>query len=309
MVLRDKILQSRSGIITYGITPPKRNNTDEKVRDITQKHIERLEHLEIDGLVVYDIQEEAERTDAERPFPFLPTIDSEKYSREYLGNINVPKIVYRCIGKYSEGQLVNWMKSDSEKERYSVFVGASSSKQKVAMKLDDAYKLHKGIGSSSMILGGVTIPERHTKRNDEHLRIADKSEKGCRFFVSQAVYNLESSKNVLSDYYYYCSQRDIPMAPILITLTPCGSQKTLEFMKWLGINIPKWLENELLHSKDILDKSIEVLRKQFKELLDFALEKRIPLGCNIESVSVRKVEIEASIQLVNEVGSMLRLKI
>jgi hypothetical protein len=80
-------------------------------------------------------------------------------------------------------------------------------------------------------------------------------------------------------------------------------------MKWLGINIPKWLENELLHSKDILDKSIEVLRKQFKELLDFALEKRIPLGCNIESVSVRKVEIEASIQLVNEVGSMLRLKI
>lgn len=119
------------------------------------------------------------------------------------------------------------------------------------------------------------------------------------------VYNVEASKNVLSDYYYRCKQNNTPMVPILISLTPCGSLKTLEFMKWLGINIPKWFENELIYSDDILDKSIDLLKQQFRELLSFGLEKKIPIGCNIESVSVRKVEIDASIILVNEIRSMM----
>lgn len=91
------------------------------------------------------------------------------------------------------------------------------------------------------------------------------------------------------------------MVPILFTLTPCGSIKTLEFMKWLGINVPKWMENELIHSNDILDKSINLAKNIFEELLDFALDKGIPIGCNIESLSVRKIEIEASIQLVRDI--------
>lgn len=72
-------------------------------------------------------------------------------------------------------------------------------------------------------------------------------------------------------------------------------------MKWLGVNIPRWLENDLKNSEDILNKSVEVLKKQFVELLDFSKYKKIPIGCNVESVSVRKVEIEASIQLVKDI--------
>ena len=68
------------------------------------------------------------------------------------------------------------------------------------------------------------------------------------------------------------------MVPIIINLTPCGSIKTLEFMKWLGINIPKWLENDLINSVDILEKSIILSKLLFDELFDFALEKEIPLG-------------------------------
>lgn len=92
----------------------------------------------------------------------------------------------------------------------------------------------------------------------------------------------------MSDYYYYCQAQNIEMVPILFTLSPCGSLKTLEFMKWLGIGIPRWLENELVNSKDILEQSIVLEKRIFQELSDFALEKRIPIGCNIESVSIRK---------------------
>ncbi len=302
-MLREKILQSKSGIITYGITPPKKNNTVEKINEITQKHIERLKLLSIDGLIIYDIQDEADRTNEERAFPYLETIDSDEYSKHYLNDVKIPKIVYRCVGKYTREQFAKWLSSEDTEAKLTVFVGASSTKQHVEMKLSEAYEVGK---NADIILGGVAIPERHMKNNSEHLRLISKKSQGCKFFVSQAVYNLEASKNFLSDYYYYCKNNNIDMVPILFTLTPCGSTKTLEFMKWLGINIPRWLENDLLYSEDILDKSIEILKKQFKELLKFSLDKKIPIGCNIESISVRKVEIEASIKLVNEIRYIMR---
>jgi 5,10-methylenetetrahydrofolate reductase len=96
------------------------------------------------------------------------------------------------------------------------------------------------------------------------------------------------------------------MVPILFTLTPCGSIKTLDFMKWLGISIPKWLENDLKHSEDILEKSLRLSKEVFQDILEFSREKNIPIGCNIESLSTRKVEIDASIQLVKDIREIFK---
>ena len=73
-------------------------------------------------------------------------------------------------------------------------------------------------------------------------------------------------------------------------------------MKWLGISIPKWLENELIHSDDILQQSVDFSEQSWLELKKFADERNIPIGCNIESVAIRKVEIDASIELLSRVS-------
>ena len=77
-------------------------------------------------------------------------------------------------------------------------------------------------------------------------------------------------------------------------------------MKWLGISIPRWLENDLMNSEDILNKSVSLSKTIFSSLLEFCMEKGIPIGCNIESVSVRKVEIEASISLAKDIKNMMK---
>ena len=299
-MLIDKIVQKKSGIITYGITPPRQTCSHEKIVEITNRHMERLNGMKIDGLVIYDVQDEKARTSAERPFPFLPTLDPDCYYKEYLDKLTLPKIIYKAVGKLDETSLIQFIKDNADQDVLAVFVGAASSNQKTVTKLEDAYRINAEC-RSGLTLGGVTIPERHLANHNEHLRVIKKIENGCTFFISQAVYNLEASKNFLSDYYYFCQEAETDMAPILFTLTPCGSLKTLEFMKWLGINIPRWLQNELQNSEDILDKSVDILKRQFAELFDFAIEKKIPIGCNIESVSIRKVEIERSVQLVEEI--------
>jgi hypothetical protein len=304
IMLKEKIIERKPGILTYGITPPKASETEEKIREIASRQVERIKGLSIDALILYDIQDEKERVSAARPFPFMKTLDPALYSRDYLSDLAMPHIIYRCVGKYPPEELARWMESSRGKSLYSVFVGAASKSQAVTMTLSQAYELAPR-GSEHFLLGGVAIPERHLTKNDEHLRVYQKMEQGCRYFVSQAVYNVEASKNFLSDYFFYCQEHEVPMVPIVFTLTPCGSLKTLQFMKWLGVNIPRWLENELVHSRDILDRSTQLSIKAFTELMQFGAEKKIPIGCNVESVSINKVEIEASIQLVKEISRLM----
>ncbi|MBP2032766.1 hypothetical protein J2Z42_001440 [Clostridium algifaecis] len=307
-MIKEKILNKKMGIITYAITPPKKNNTTEKIVEISKRHIERIKNLNIDGLIIYDLQDEVDRQSGKRPFPYMESVDPAIYGEKYLGNIKIPKIIYRCVGKYGIDEFSKWLEHDKKDDRFSVFVGASSSKQEVKLKLNQAYDLKNKL-NPDLFLGAVVIPERHITHKDEHLRVIKKADKGCSFFVSQVIYNLEASKNFLSDYYYYCKENNIHMKPIIFTITPCGSEKTLNFMKWLGINVPRWLENDLMHSEDILEKSISLSKNIFEELFDFALEKGIPIGCNVESLSIRKVEIEASIKLVNDIKQIIDKKL
>ncbi|NOZ53303.1 MAG: 5,10-methylenetetrahydrofolate reductase [Gammaproteobacteria bacterium] len=300
-MLVDKIRNRESGIVLYGITPPKKGTNSEKIKEIASRQLQRLQSLNIDGLILYDIQDEKTRTTEERPFPFMETLDSFSYSNEYLYSLPIPKIIYRSVGKYSESELSQFLVKASSEDNLAVFVGAASKSQAVTLSMSDAYKLKAAI-NGDLLLGGVTIPERHQRKGDEHVRVFNKMSQGCAFFVSQGVYDVNAAKNFLSEYYYYGQEHNIPLVPILLTLTPCGSLKTLQFMKWLGISIPKWLENELIHSNDILQKSIDFSEKNWLELKAFADEKGIPVGCNIESVAIRKVEVDASIELLRRVS-------
>lgn len=299
-MLGQKIINKESGILLYGLTPPKLSYDKEKIENVANKQIERLQGIEIDGLVLYDIQDESSRIDSPRPFPFMPTLAPDYYSHSYLGELDIPKIIYKAVGKLSETELANWISQNSESIDYSVFVGNPSKKQSLYLSLNDAYEIKQSL-ESPIILGGIAIPERHNKRGDEHIRLFDKIDRGCNFFISQCVYSVNHSKDFLSDYYYLSMDSYRELVPIIFTLTPCGSMKTLQFMEWLGIDIPKWLYNELKHSNDILSKSIDVCKTIALELIDYSTSKNIPIGFNIESVAIRKEEIEASIELLKDI--------
>jgi hypothetical protein len=303
-MLKDKILNRDSNLIFYGLTPPKSDLSNAKISEIASKQIERLKGIELDGLVLYDIQDESLRNNSPRPFPFMPTLSPDIYGRDYLKDLKLDKIIYNSVGKYSKETLELWLEENRRSFDCAVFVGSPSKNQAQSLSLSDAYKVKREL-SSSIVLGGVTIPERHFKKNDEHLRVFNKMENGCDFFISQCVYNINYSKNFISDYYYAATELEKDMVPIIFTLTPCGSLKTLEFMKWLGIEIPKWMENDLNHTRNILDKSIDLCKSIALELIGYCREKNVPMGINIESVAIRKEEIEASIDLLKTVKGYL----
>lgn len=307
-MLKDKILNREAGILLYGMTPPKENTDIAKVSEIASKHMNRIKSLDIDGVVLYDIQDESARNEDARPFPFLPTFEPQKYSGDFLEGLDLPKVLFQVVGKHDEASLRTWMNKNVNNGDLAVFIGNSSSAQATDITMNKAFSLRSEY-ADSMLIGGVAIPERHYAKKDEHLRISSKINNGVSFFTTQAVYNVEASKNMLSEYYYHSNKNNLPLVPIMMTFSPCGSTKTMDFMKWLGIHFPKWLKNDLTNSQDILGASIDTCVRTFTELVDFSLKKGIPIGANIESVSIRKDEIDASVELLENVKDILNKKL
>jgi hypothetical protein len=303
-MLSQYIQEKRAGIVLYGLTPPKVTNDDEQLREIAAKQVARLQGVALDGIVMYDLQDEAERTNATRPFPFLETVDPAFYATTYLNALPLPKIIYRAIGKYAKSETQAWLEERNRENTFSVFVGAASKDQSMALSLPEAYKLKQTV-APALHLGGIAIPERHMKKHDEQWRVVKKIQNGCSFFITQAVYDLDAAKQFLEDYVQASRAKNLPLVPIIFTLTPCGSGKTLDFMKWLGIHISSEVETTLLEAPDMLEASMEHIQAVFKSLYMYGRSLGVPVGCNIESVAIRKAEIDASVTLVKAVRAII----
>ncbi len=81
--------------------------------------------------------------------------------------------------------------------------------------------------------------------------------------------------------------------------------ETLEFLRWLGVDVPRWIENDLRHADDTLDASTRLAEAGALELMSFCRRLAVPFGVNVESVSIRKVEIEASVRLAQRLRDAL----
>ena len=300
-----RIRSGRGDFVLFAITPPRQSTPAERLPEIARATVDRLDHLDLDGLVLYDIDDEGSRNPVERPFPFSPTVDPSGYRAEHLQAWRRPAVVYRAVGKYQRDELRTWLTEQDPDRTLTVLVGAASSGTTPPVSLADAQSLRTEL-NPELLLGGVVIPERHSRRENEHLRLIAKQEAGCRFFVSQVVYDLNAAKNLVSDYRYECASRGLAPVPIVFTFSVCGSMKTLEFLRWLGVDVPRWIENDLRHATNPLAASLEQAQATAVELIDFCRRLDVPVGLNVESVSIRREEIEASVDLAARLTAYLR---
>lgn len=304
MFLR-KVRNRESGILLYGISPPKAVSTPEKLQEIASKGLSILRTLDIDALVVYDLQDEAERTSEERPFPFVSCLDPHIYASQYLNELSTPKIIYRPAGKFTKDELTTWLNDLTRQTLYPVFVGLPSPDSVPKTTLTDAYKIWRDNHQHHSVIGAVTIPERHAILKDEDARMLDKMNCGVSYFISQCIFNVGYTKKMLDDLVARCRREKKDIPTVIFTLTLCGSAKTLLFLEWLGIHIPDDMKEDLRNSAEPLKLSGQIATRIAHELADHCVNNDIPFGFNVESVSARKEEVDASLSLLATVREIL----
>ena len=308
LTLRDKLLDPQQFIALYGTTPPRADATPARVARAADKLIARINPLPLDGVVVYDVQDESGRTTEPRPFPFLPTLDSRTYAKLLHERSSQPVIAYKSITGMAEEQWQPWLNATAGEYgiNYLSLVGISSSRNNQArMSLTQATQVaaaHPG----GFTLGGVVIAERHSAEQRETDRLLHKAQNGCRFFISQAIYDADTTIRLLHDYAQTCARAGIPPKRIILTFIPCGRPKTLDFIKWLGIAIAPQTVQTILDAPQPLSKSIEICAANLQAILAQEYVQTLPLGVNVESVSINKDEIDASIDLFHVLQNVMQ---
>ncbi|HKO86920.1 MAG TPA: hypothetical protein VJU83_00220 [Burkholderiales bacterium] len=301
-------LQDRSEPLRlYGSTPPRMGSTDELVNDAAEKLIGRLRGLSVDGLVVYDIQDESGRTSIPRPFPFTGTVEPRAYSRLLMERSGFAAINYKSLGGFDEPQWQAWL--DETTNDYGLhflsIVGRPTSGVHYSLSLPQAIA-HAKQHPAKFCLGGVLIAERDTPTQSEADRLLTKGAEGCSYFISQTVYHAEPTIRVLQNYLRGCKEKGVTPRRIVFTFAPCGRDKTMSFIKWLGVRVTAECERTILGAVDPLRKSIEICRDNLREILDQGYASEIPLGINVESVSINRDEIDATVELFGVLSEVLK---
>jgi 5,10-methylenetetrahydrofolate reductase len=307
MNLRTALLDPGRFVFLYGAATPRADADGDHIRRAASRLAERVHDLEPDGLIVYDVQDESGRTGEPRPFPFLPTLESRIYSRLLTQTTGRPAITYKCVARLSEAEWAAWL---DEAEGYDLcclsLVGQATSGNGAggipllrAMEVAAAHP-------RAFALGGVVIPERHRPERSESTRLLQKAASGCGFFVSQAVYSAEATIRLCRDYHRDCAAQGIAPRRIILTFTPCGRPETLRFIKWLGVAVPAEVEQAILTSGTPLTESIRICADTLRRILEAGISRLIPLGINVESVSIRKEEIAATVDLFHTLRAVVR---
>ena len=79
----------------------------------------------------------------------------------------------------------------------------------------------------------------------------------------------------------------------------------MNFIQWLGVKVPKDIQDDILCATSPVERSIEILCQHLESILQECASLNIPLGINCESVSIFKAEIDGVHELFRRLQGIL----
>lgn len=304
--LADVLKDSTRPVFLFGSTPPREGTSEEKAKEACAKFAARSAVLATDGFIVYDIQDEAGRTKVERPFPFRKTMDPAWYASLFPSHSGKECVVYKSVCENTLEEYGSWLDQACDTFGHETFtlVGApSSTTQLKGPTLVETMNYTKNrVGCS---FGCVCIPERHVSKGNEHQNMIRKSECGAQWFITQGIYSTTPVVQLLTDYGALCKEKGVTPKKVVLTFAPCGRTKTMTFIKWLGMEVPSDVEQRILESTSPVQESFAILKEILSTILLQTAGSGVPIGINVESLSIFKEEIDVAHELFQSLQAIL----
>lgn len=299
-------------VFLLGDVPPGEGTPPGKCQQIADKFLQRSRVLASDGFIVYDIQDEPGRSDMERPFPFRRVMDPSTHAALLARSSGRECLVYKCVADPDFDGWLQRARNDHGHSAINVVGRASSEGTYEGPTISEA--MEKVNTTENMHFGCVCIAERHTLEAaeargktypTEHLNMLRKQKAGAEWFISQAVYDALPTIRLLRDYAAICKQAGVTPKKVVLTFAPVSRAKTINFVKWLGVRVPKEAEELILNAERPVEKSVEFLCGILRNILSECVGVGVPLGISCESVSIFKSEIDGCHSLFRQLQGIL----
>lgn len=162
----------------------------------------------------------------------------------------------------------------------------------------EAARLVKSI-NLPVSLGGITIPSRV----NEPERIRKKHSQGVDFFTSQVMFDS-------NDLVWLIQRLNGVEARIFISFAPISNRRNLDFLRWLGADIPLDLDRFLLGSEHgdaapaetCLERSLNLAQRILMDVFDNLPPDPPPIGLNIEHITAKN--FAPALAMLDRLGSL-----
>ena len=302
MRIKDKIKRPRRPVVVYEILPPRQK--DGTLNSYAENISSLLSQTHIDAINIPEVRDEVAR--GERPVKNQIRAEPREFGKLLQDIVGIEAIVNRVVVHQELENEMEWLE-----ETYTNFeienlitVGGESRKIKYpGPSVNRALKEIKENSKLNILCGGISIPSREK----ESLSLIEKSTNGSEFFTTQVLYDSSKIIKMISHYQKRCDEQNTFPRRLLLSFAPVSSKKNIDFLKWLGVEIPGETESFLTENeKNMVERSMEISVGVLEETLSFLNENKIvvPIGLNVEHIM--SYNFLSSIEMLQELARIYR---
>jgi 5,10-methylenetetrahydrofolate reductase len=314
MDLRQKLAHPYLPVTLFEMVPPAASKPG--AIDETLSHAEKIRHR-VDAINLPEIHDESRGQ--ERTSKFVERVEPRVLGRRIRREVGLEVIVNRCV--VYEADQVAWLRQTEEEHGISHVVlvgGESSSIQYPGPTVMEAARQAVAAGLHT-VFGGISIPSRL----HEPERVRRKAAAGLGFFTTQVLFDS-------NDIVWLIQKLNGVEARIFLSFAPVSHPRDIEFLRWLGADIPADLDRFLLHnglvpgtvpadaslksgstdhvarrtSERVLDRSLDLAQRILMDVFDNLPPDPPPIGINIEHINKRN--FGAAVQMLDRLNELYK---
>ena len=251
----------------------------------------------VDAINLPEIHDE-ERGSA-RASKFIPRVEPRALGKRILQETGAEVVLNRVVVR--ETDPLSWLR-ETEKEygiRHVVLVGGESGQVRYPGPGVAETAGQVRAGKLPLSLGGITIPSRL----NEAERIRGKQAAGLVFFTSQVLFDP-------NDIVWLVQRLNGLEARIILSFAPVSHPRDLEFLRWLGADIPPDLDRFLLGTQldapkakeACFDRSLDLAQRILMDVFDNLPPDPPPIGLNVEHINQRN--FDAAVKMLERLGDL-----
>ena len=305
MRIRDKVKKPQRPVVAYEILPPREK--DGTLNSYAETISSLLSQTHIDAINIPEVHDEIGRGD--RPVTNQKRGEPREFGMLLQDIVGIEAIINRVVVHEPYEEQMRWIEETNTTYEIEnmIIVGGESSKvdypgPTVNGMLQTIAREYNSNGGD-IFCGGIAIPSR----KKESRNLIKKSEHGSEFFTTQVLYDSKNIIKMINNYQSRCNELDTFPRRILLSFAPVSSQKNIEFLKWLGVEIPDDTERYLKgRPGSMTERSLDVAVEVLNEILDFITVNnlKVPVGLNVEHIM--SYNFQSSVEMLQELARIYR---
>jgi 5,10-methylenetetrahydrofolate reductase len=300
MNLKEKLLDPSQPVVFFEMVPPAAGKPDAIEASLAEA--EKVRHC-VDAINLPEIHNEDRNQP--RSVKFVKRVDPGFLGARIRRQLEMEVVVNRCVVR--EADPIPWFrKTEDEYDiHHVVLVGGESSRiQYPGPNVSEAARRVRESGFTTT-LGGISIPSRV----HEAERVRSKAAAGLSFFTTQVLFDS-------NDIVWLIQRLNGVEARIFLSFAPVSHPRDLEFLRWLGADIPADLDRFLLAgSSDAPDsagvsgtettcfgRSLDLCQRILMDVFDNLPPDPPLIGLNIEHINKRN--LAPAVRMLEKLGEL-----